>query len=148
MKPAAAYLRCSTELQQLSISDQKKEILEFAGKMNFEVVRWFVDEGKSGVLTKGRPAFGEMTAMVESEKHDFAAVLCYDVSRWGKSFTTSSALASDIEWISTILILKFSPIGHLCQNFHQQPRSFLWLSHSLSPASFFNLRQIRSLTSL
>ena len=84
MKPTAAYLRCSTELQQLSISDQKKEILEYAGKMNFEVVRWFVDEGKSGVLTKGRPAFGEMTAMVDSEKHDFVAVLCYDVSRWGR----------------------------------------------------------------
>ncbi|HEY9594378.1 MAG TPA: recombinase family protein [Spirochaetia bacterium] len=81
---AAAYVRMSTDHQELSIQIQLDEIQAYAKARKFEVVRVFSDEGRSGVSFKGRPALQEMIRVVQSEEADFETILCYDVSRWGR----------------------------------------------------------------
>ena len=86
MKKAAIYARCSTDMQDQSISDQIKAIRDYAGKNGFCIVEdaVFVDEGKSGVMLKHRAAFNKMIKEIESGKAEFNHVLVYDVSRFGR----------------------------------------------------------------
>ncbi|PJA74533.1 recombinase, partial [bacterium CG_4_9_14_3_um_filter_65_15] len=46
--PAAIYLRRSTDRQEKSLGDQRKEILRYAAEHGFEVLAEFVDDGVSG----------------------------------------------------------------------------------------------------
>ncbi len=82
--PAAAYLRCSTDKQEMSLPSQRKAILDYAAKNGFKVVRWFEDEGKSGTRVQGRPGFQELLRMVQEPAKDFEAILVYDIDRWGR----------------------------------------------------------------
>ena len=84
MEPAAGYLRCSTDKQDYSIGDQKAAILEYAEKSNVKVVRWFIDEGKSGIAAENRPGLMDMISLVEKGYSPFSKILVYDVSRWGR----------------------------------------------------------------
>src|SRR5438132_533428 len=68
---AAAYVRMSTDHQELSIQIQLEEIHTYAKARKFEVVRVFSDEGRSGVTAKGRPALQEMLQVVQSGEADF-----------------------------------------------------------------------------
>ena len=81
---AVGYLRCSTEMQEDSPEQQKKEILAFAEKNNFTMVEWFVDFGKSGTTYEQRPEFQRLKKNVDNSPK-FEAVICYDESRWGRS---------------------------------------------------------------
>ena len=81
---AVGYLRCSTEMQEDSPEQQKKEILAFAEKNNFTMVEWFVDFGKSGTTYEQRPEFQRLKKKVDNSPK-FEAVICYDESRWGRS---------------------------------------------------------------
>ena len=81
---AAAYVRMSTEHQQYSTNNQMDVIREYAARRNLEVVRTYSDEGKSGLNVQGRDAFRQMLSDVESGRADFACILVYDVSRWGR----------------------------------------------------------------
>jgi len=47
MKKTVGYLRRSTTLQDQSIPDQQKAILEYAEKNNYSVSNWFTDDGIS-----------------------------------------------------------------------------------------------------
>ena len=83
IKKAIAYLRCSTDLQEMSIADQKKAIEAYAKKHGIVIIKYFIDEGVSGRYAEERPAFMGMMEYVK-HYHDFQYVLCYDVSRWGR----------------------------------------------------------------
>ena len=87
---AIAYCRCSTDMQEMSIPDQKKDINAFAVKNGLEVIRYFEDKGKSGRYAEERPSFMRMIEHVKTCK-DFKYVLVYDVSRWGRFINPEEA---------------------------------------------------------
>ena len=80
----AAYVRMSTEHQQYSTSNQMDVIREYAVQRHMEIVRTYSDKGKSGLNIRGRDALGRMIGDVENQRTDFAGILVYDVSRWGR----------------------------------------------------------------
>src|ERR1700733_1979805 len=81
---AAKYVRMSTEHQQYSIDNQTAVIDRYAGEHHMEIVRTYVDSGKSGLTIENRPGLRQLIADVESGYPGFTAVLVYDVSRWGR----------------------------------------------------------------
>ncbi len=82
--PAAQYVRMSTEHQQYSTANQDDTIQEYAKKRNFEIVRTYADEGKSGLNVAGRRSLQKLIADVQSGSADYEAILVYDISRWGR----------------------------------------------------------------
>jgi len=81
---AAQYLRMSTEHQQYSIENQAHVISLYAAQHGFEVVRSYIDEGKSGLVLKHRKALGQLLHDVVAAPQIYRAILVYDVSRWGR----------------------------------------------------------------
>lgn len=81
---AAQYVRMSTEHQQYSTENQMAAIRRYATEHNIEIVRSFIDAGKSGVRLTGRHALQELIDIVEKKQADFNTILVYDVSRWGR----------------------------------------------------------------
>jgi DNA invertase Pin-like site-specific DNA recombinase len=81
---AAGYVRMSTEHQQYSTENQGDAILQYAAQRGMVVVRTYTDAGKSGLRIDGRDALKQLICDVENGKADFAAILVYDVSRWGR----------------------------------------------------------------
>ncbi len=81
---AAAYVRMSTEHQQYSTCNQMEVIHGFARRRNWEVVKQYSDEGKSGLNIRGRAALSQMIGDVLTRKADFGHIVVYDVSRWGR----------------------------------------------------------------
>ena len=82
--PAVGYVRCSTEMQEDSPEQQKKEIEAFAIIHGYEVGEWFVDFGKSGTTFDQRSEFQRLRHATENHP-TFKAVICYDESRWGRA---------------------------------------------------------------
>ncbi len=60
MKKSAIYLRCSTDMQEQSIPDQRKAIHEYAKANGYEIVKEYINEGISGTETEKRIAFKRM----------------------------------------------------------------------------------------
>lgn len=81
---AAKYLRMSTEHQQYSIDNQTAAIESYAREHNMEIIRTYVDSGKSGLTIEHRPGLRKLISDVESGFPGFTTVLVYDVSRWGR----------------------------------------------------------------
>lgn len=82
--PAVGYVRCSTEMQEDSPDQQKKEILAFAARRGYSILEWFVDFGKSGTTFELRPEFERLRHEVDRGPK-FRVVICYDESRWGRA---------------------------------------------------------------
>jgi DNA invertase Pin-like site-specific DNA recombinase len=82
LTPAVLYLRMSSDDQEGSIEQQRKEVLAFAeGK--YHVVREYVDAGKSGSKDQEkRVAFRRM--LLDSARGDFQAVLVWKTSRFAR----------------------------------------------------------------
>jgi len=83
-RPAAQYVRMSTDSQEFSIENQKAEITRYANRFGFKVVRTYCDEGKSGLTLKYRAGLKQLLTDVLNGDACFDAVLVYDVSRWGR----------------------------------------------------------------
>ena len=81
---AAQYVRMSTEHQQYSTENQSDVIREYAARRGMEIVCTFSDSGKSGLRLDGRDALKELITVVQTDHADFAVILVYDVSRWGR----------------------------------------------------------------
>jgi DNA invertase Pin-like site-specific DNA recombinase len=84
LRRAAQYVRMSSEHQQYSIANQSAAIALYAAAQNLGIVRSFVDGGKTGTTIKRRTGLQELIRTVESGTADFAEILVYDVSRWGR----------------------------------------------------------------
>lgn len=82
--PVAQYTRMSTEHQRYSTENQSQFIDEFAEKNGMEIVRTYQDDGKSGLNIEGRIGLRQLLQDVQSGQVEYAAVLVYDVSRWGR----------------------------------------------------------------
>ena len=74
----------STEPQTFSPENQLAFIRKFADERGFEIVRVYEDAGRSGLTLEGRDALRRLLDDVASGRADFAAILVYDVSRWGR----------------------------------------------------------------
>ena len=80
---AAAYVRRSTKDQAQSLERQRHEIERFAAANAIEVVRWYEDDGVSGVEDALRPGFQRMVADAE-RLHDFTTIIVHEISRFGR----------------------------------------------------------------
>lgn len=78
------YVRMSTEHQQYSTSNQMDVIREYAKRRGFTIVFVYSDEGKSGLNIQGRDSLAQMIRDVQEGRAQFAHILVYDVSRWGR----------------------------------------------------------------
>ncbi len=74
----------STEHQQYSTQNQAGAIRDYAERRGMEIVRTYADEGRSGLRLEGRDALKQLIEDVESGTANFAVILVYDVSRWGR----------------------------------------------------------------
>jgi DNA invertase Pin-like site-specific DNA recombinase len=81
---AAQYVRMSTEHQQYSTENQAAVIAKYAAAHGMEIVRSYVDAGKSGLNLAGRAGLQELIRTVEAKQADFDSILVYDISRWGR----------------------------------------------------------------
>ncbi len=81
---AAQYVRMSTEHQKYSTENQADTIARYAATRGYEIVRTYEDAGKSGLSLDGREALKRLIEDVLNNRTDFAVVLVYDVSRWGR----------------------------------------------------------------
>lgn len=81
---AAEYVRMSTEHQRYSTENQGDAIRAYAARRNFEIVRTYADEGKSGLNIDGRDGLRSLLADVIGGRADYKVVLVYDISRWGR----------------------------------------------------------------
>lgn len=93
---AAQYVRMSTEHQKYSTDNQSAVITRYAAKRGFEIVRTYADEGKSGLKLDGRNALKQLLSDIDSRNADYAAVLVYDVSRWGRFQDPDEAAAIEL----------------------------------------------------
>jgi DNA invertase Pin-like site-specific DNA recombinase len=86
MEKAWAFYRRSTDKQELSIEDQRKEVHALARERGWQIVREFEPHlGYGSGLTIDRdPAFLEMVRVAEHEPHGAAYLIVYDVSRFGR----------------------------------------------------------------
>ena len=95
---AAQYIRMSTDHQKYSIENQKQIIAEYALCHDTEVVRTYIDAGRSGLLLKGRDALKRLISDVQEGRADFNIILIYDVRRWGRF---QDADPQKLSWSST-----------------------------------------------
>lgn len=83
-KPAAQYVRMSTEHQRYSTHNQEAAIRSYADQHGFSIVRTYTDKGKSGLSISGRKALQQLISDVIEERAEYETILVYDVSRWGR----------------------------------------------------------------
>ena len=81
---AAAYLRMSTEHQKYSPDNQMEAINEYATKHCYEIIKTYIDKGKSGLTIKGRTSLLQMFDDIQTNKAQYKAILVLDVTRWGR----------------------------------------------------------------
>ncbi len=84
MRPAAMYVRMSTDHQKYSTENQADAIKEYAARHSIEIVKTYTDSGKSGLKIEGRDALKQLIEDVQTGKADFTAILVLDVTRWGR----------------------------------------------------------------
>ena len=73
---AVLYLRMSDGRQECSISEQRSELLKYAKKHGYHVLREYADSAISGDDTAHRVAFLRMRE--DAQKGGFHVVLCWD----------------------------------------------------------------------
>jgi DNA invertase Pin-like site-specific DNA recombinase len=81
---AAAYVRMSSDQQELSMGTQLAAIHAYAEAHRMEVVRIYEDAAKSGLQISNREGMKRLLREVMDEPLPFDVVLVYDVSRWGR----------------------------------------------------------------
>lgn len=89
--PAAQYIRMSTEHQRYSPDNQKAAIASFADARGFEIVKTYLDAGKSGLTLAKRDGLKQLLSDVLAGDINFRAILVLDVSRWGRFQDTDQA---------------------------------------------------------
>jgi DNA invertase Pin-like site-specific DNA recombinase len=74
----------STDHQKYSTENQLEAIRRYAEQRGLEICRIYEDAGRSGLKVEGRDGLQRLMTDVQSRTSDFAAILVYDVSRWGR----------------------------------------------------------------
>ncbi|WP_028603653.1 recombinase family protein [Ottowia thiooxydans] len=81
---ASAYLRMSSDKQDLSLSTQLEAIRSYAFKNGLTLIKIYQDAAKSGLRIENRDGMKELLRDVLEVPPPFEVVLVYDVSRWGR----------------------------------------------------------------
>ena len=81
---AVQYVRMSTERQDYSIDFQMATNTAYAIEHGLEIIRTYEDAGISGLGLEKRAGLKKLLAEVVTGETDFATILVYDVSRWGR----------------------------------------------------------------
>jgi len=81
---AVMYVRMSTESQDYSTDHQRARIREYAAARHIEIIREYVDDGKSGLDIRRRSGLLALMRDVQSAAPDFGQILVFDISRWGR----------------------------------------------------------------
>ncbi len=93
-KKIAIYARCSTDRQK--VENQLQVLREVASKNDWEIVTEYVDEGISGA--KGRDARPQFDALIkDAVRRRFDLIMCWDISRLGRSLQHLVEFLSDIQ---------------------------------------------------
>jgi DNA invertase Pin-like site-specific DNA recombinase len=74
----------STDHQRYSIAHQELALTAYAAANNLQVLRSYVDSGRSGLGIKNRPALNRLLDDVQHANCPFGVLLIYDISRWGR----------------------------------------------------------------
>jgi len=81
---AVSYVRTATKPQQDSISNHVDAIRKYAKRYGLQIVKEYVDEGKSGLNVQNRESLTQLIRDVQNGQINFSFVLLYGVSRWGR----------------------------------------------------------------
>jgi DNA invertase Pin-like site-specific DNA recombinase len=81
---AVMYVRMSTESQDYSTDHQRAKIREYSAAHGMQIIREYVDDGKSGLDIKRRAGLLSLMSDVQSPEPDFSHIIVYDISRWGR----------------------------------------------------------------
>ena len=107
-KKAVIYSRVSTTRGQ-TIDNQLKVLREVAEKKDLEVIREISDEGISGA--KGRDEREGFNELIKgSIKNEWDIILCFDVSRLGRSLKDLVSFLEDINSVGCDLYIHQSGI--------------------------------------
>ena len=79
---AVLYLRMSDKRQECSIPEQRSELLSYAKKSGYRILREYTDSAVSGDDTARRAGFLRMRE--DAQKGEFQVVLCWDQDRFGR----------------------------------------------------------------
>ena len=79
---AVLYLRMSDDRQERSITDQRAELLTYATKHGYRILREYSDSGVSGDNTKRRAGFLRMRK--DAQNGEFQVILSWDQDRFGR----------------------------------------------------------------
>jgi DNA invertase Pin-like site-specific DNA recombinase len=74
----------STAHQEYSLDNQADVIRKYADLHEFEIVKTYTDEAKSGLTFKNRRGLAQLLSDVVGGSQSYRAILVYDVSRWGR----------------------------------------------------------------
>ena len=80
------YIRRSTDKQDQSLGDQRRELQRYADEKGYELIRFYEDDAISGTSANGRVGFQEMIRAAEqgNGRSPFQAVLSWDVRRFSR----------------------------------------------------------------
>lgn len=104
--PAVGYGRMSTDEQELSPEQQRREVEEYAKRNGYRILRWYFDEGLSA--SKGDELRLEyQQLLIDSNARDFQAVLCWATSRFTRNHPHEAAegkrtLKNNGIWLDTV----------------------------------------------
>ena len=88
----ALYMRCSTDMQEMSIPDQRKLLKKYCLEKGYEVVEEFRDEGISGTTFEKRPGAMRLFQKVQTGHHDFSRLVILNESRFGRVPNTKESI--------------------------------------------------------
>ena len=114
---AVGYARYSSDLQRSeTIAAQKRMILFYAQQNNYEILKFYVDEARSG-KNADRPAFQRLIEDVKNNP-EFTTVICHKLDRFSRSTVDTlqyKGMLADhgISLITVAEQLDSSPIGNM-----------------------------------
>ena len=111
-KPAAAYVRMSTDHQRYSIANQMAAIEAYCVGNGYALTRIYSDLGKSGLTIDGRPGLKSLVADARSDVFPYVAVIVLVVSRWGRFQNIDEA-----GWLEHLMRRAGAPVHYCAEAF-------------------------------
>ena len=110
---ACIYARYSSDKQSdgFSIEGQIHACTEFANRNNYEIVKTYVDEAKSGTSDK-RTSFQEMLTDARSLGKPFDYILVYNYERFSRSRQDQINYKNELRFLEIYVVSITQPIDH------------------------------------